>query len=56
MKAFKGNRAYDSYGISIPIIPDIKGIINLFVSTGTQEVILPFCIPHWGIVGEIKGY
>ena len=36
---------------------DKKGTTNLFCCTGVQDfVTFPFFIPHWGMVGEIKGY
>lgn len=35
---------------------EIRGILNLLVATGTLLAnICPFCIWHWGIVGEIRG-
>lgn len=44
-------------GISIPATVDNNGILNNWVETGILAGnINPFCIWHWGIVGERKTY
>lgn len=54
-KAYIGINKNWSGGINIPQIEDIKGSRNNWVETGTFEGnITPFCIWHWGIVGDNK--
>lgn len=55
--AFKGIIMYWFYGISNPIIADIKGILNVLCDIGIfWGNITPPAIWHWGTVGEMNGY
>ncbi len=54
--ALRGNKTNWDYGMSKPMIEDIKGILNVLRDTGTLKgKMCPLDIWHCGTVGEMKG-
>lgn len=53
---YNGIKQYELGSIKHPITAEANGILNFLLTIGIfVGNIIPFCIEHWGTVGDING-